>query len=128
MLQRLPDKGRQMEKNFIDLEELLERTENDLELMRDLLSIFKEEFPQRHQALREAVESLNTAQVVMEAHSLKGMLSNLAAVEAATAVGELERLGRKNETSGFRESLSHFEVIAKELLRQVETFMAEVPG
>ncbi|PYU14391.1 MAG: hypothetical protein DMG37_07615 [Acidobacteria bacterium] len=117
-----------MAKNFIDLEELLERTENDRELMRDLLTIFKEEFPQRHQALREAVKSVNATQVVMEAHALKGMLSNLAAVEAATAVGELERLGRKNETSKFLESLSRFEAIAKELSRQVEACMAEVSG
>jgi HPt (histidine-containing phosphotransfer) domain-containing protein len=117
-----------MAKNFIDLEELLERTENDRELMRDLLSIFKEEFPQRHQALREAVKSLNATQVVMEAHALKGMLSNLAAVEAATAVAELECLGRKNETSKFLESFSRFESIAKELSRQVEACMAEVSG
>src|ERR1700758_3557510 len=89
----------QMPKNFIDLEELLGRTENDRELMRDLLTIFKEEFPQRHQALGEAVASLNATSVVLEAHALKGMLFNLAAIEAAAAVAELERLGRNNETS-----------------------------
>jgi len=117
-----------MAKNFIDLEELLKRTENDRELMRDLLTIFQEEFRQRHQALREAVESQNATQVVVEAHALKGMLSNLAAVEAATAIAELERLGRNNETSRFLESFSHFGAIAKELSRQVEAFMAEVSG
>lgn len=117
-----------MAKNIIDLEELLERTENDRELMRDLLTIFKEEFPQRLQALGAAVASLNAASVVLEAHALKGMLSNLAAVEAATAVAELERLGRKNETSKLRECFSQFEAIAKELSRQVEACMAEVSG
>ena len=117
-----------MAENFIDLEELLERTQNDRELMRDLLTIFKDEFPQRHQALHEAVASLNATHVVMEAHALKGMLSNLAAVEAAAAVAELERLGRNNETSKFIESFSRFEAIAKELSRQVESCMAEVSG
>jgi len=117
-----------MAKNLIDFDELLERTENDKELMRDLLTIFREEFPQRLQALREAVESLNATNVAMEAHALKGMLSNLAAVEAAAAVAELERLGRTNETSRFLESFSHFDVIAKELLRQVEASMAGVSG
>lgn len=117
-----------MAKNFIDLEELLERTENDRALMRDLLTIFKEEFPQRLQSLREAVGFRNGAHVVMEAHALKGMLSNLAAVEAAAAAAELERLGRNNETSKFLESFSRFEVVAKELSRQVEACMAEVSG
>jgi Hpt domain-containing protein len=74
-----------MAKSLIDLEELLDRTENDRELMRDLLAIFKEEFPQRHGALREAIASLNAPPVALEAHALKGMLSNLAAVEAAAA-------------------------------------------
>lgn len=117
-----------MAKDFIDLEELLERTENDRDLMNDLLSIFKEEFPQRLQALREAVESLNASRVVMEAHALKGMLSNLAAVEPAMVVAELERLGRNNETSKFPQSFSHFEAIAKELSRQVEACIAGVFG
>ena len=117
-----------MAKNLIDLDELLERTENDRELMRDLLAIFMEEFPQRHRALREAVASYNAAQVVMEAHALKGMLSNLAAVEAAAAVAELERLGRNKETSKFLESFSRFEAIANDLSQQVEGCMAEVSG
>ena len=117
-----------MAKKLIDFEELLERTENDRELMRDLLMIFKDEFPQRVQALSEAVASLNAANVVLEAHALKGMLSNLAAVEPATAVAELERLGRNKETSRFLESFSHFEAIANELSRQVEACMAEVSG
>lgn len=115
-------------KNVIDFEELLERTENDRELMKDLLAIFKEEFPQRQQALREAVQSLNAANVAMEAHALKGMLSNLAAVEASVAVAELERQGRNKETDKLRESFSRFEAIAKELSRQVEACMAEVSG
>lgn len=122
------EREKQMGKKLIDFEELLERTENDRELMRDLLTIFKEEFPQRLEALSEAVASLNAAKVVLEAHALKGMLSNLAAIEAAAAVAELERFGRNNETSRFPESFSHFEVIAKELSRQVKASMTEVSG
>jgi len=117
-----------MVRNIIDLEELLERTEDDRELIKDLLTIFKQEFPQRLQALAEAVVSLDAQEVVLEAHALKGMLSNLAAVEAANAVAELERLGRNNETSKFSESFSHLGAIAKELSRQVDAYMAEVSG
>lgn len=40
----------QTTKSCIDFEELLARTENDRELMRDLLSIFKEEFPEREKS------------------------------------------------------------------------------
>lgn len=115
-----------MTRNLIDFEELLERTENDRELMRDLLTIFKDEFPQRLKALSHAAASRNAASVILEAHALKGMLSNLAAIEAAAAVAELEWLARSNETSKLLDSFSRFEVIAKELSRQVEACMAEV--
>ena len=117
-----------MAKKLIDFEELLERTENDRKLMRDLLTIFREEFPQRLQVLREAVASMNATNVALEAHALKGMLSNLAAVKAAAAVAELEQFGRNNETSRFLESFSRFDAIGKELSQQVEACMAEVSG
>jgi len=117
-----------MTKCAIDLHELLARVENDRELMQDLLSIFKEEFPQRHQALREAVDSRDASRVVSEAHALKGMLSNLAAGEAAAASAELERLGRNKETAKFRQSFANFERIARELSRQVAAYMDRVSG
>lgn len=124
---RRPSRGQEkMTRNLIDFEELLERTENDRELMRDLLTIFKDEFPQRLQVLGHAVASRNAANVILEAHALKGMLANLAAIEVAAAVAELERLARDNETSKLLDSFSRFEVIAKEISRQVEACMAEV--
>lgn len=116
-----------MSNSLIDFAELLERVENDRELLRDLLLIFKEEFPQHHQALREAVKCVDAKQVASQAHTLKGMLSNLAAREAAEAASRLEQLGRNGETSKFVEPLAAFERIAKELLVQVDACVAEVP-
>ena len=117
-----------MTRTYINLEELLARVENDRELMRDLLSIFREEFPRHYQALREAVESLDANRVATEAHTLKGMLANLAAGEAAGAAAHLERLAHNGEIAQFRESLSNFENIADELSRQVDSCMVEVSG
>ena len=115
-----------MPRSLIDFAELLTRVENDRELMRDLLLIFKEEFPRHCRALREAVESLDTKQVAWEAHALKGMLSNLAAGEAAGAAARLEQLGRDGKSLEFRESMATFDNIAEELLLQLNTCMAEV--
>jgi two-component system sensor histidine kinase/response regulator len=115
-------------KTVIDLPALLTRVENDRELVRDLLLIFKQEFPRRLEALREAVESLDGEKVAAEAHTLKGMLSNLAAGPAAIAAARLEQLGRSREVSKFQEACDSFESISKELLLQLDTSMAEVSG
>src|SRR6266478_2562320 len=113
---------------IIDFAELLARVENDRELMRDLLLIFKEEFPRHLQALRLAVDSLDAERVAAEAHTLKGLLCNLAAGRAAAAAARLEELGRSREVSEFREACDSFENMGKELLLQLDVCMVEVYG
>lgn len=113
---------------IIDLTELLARVENDRKLMRDLLLIFKEEFPRHLQALRDAVDSMDGEKVAVVAHALKGMLSNLAASPAAGAAARLEHLSRNREVSEFREAFASFENTSKVLLLELDTCMAEVCG
>jgi len=109
-----------------DHAELLARVDNDRELLHDLLTIFKEEFPRLLKALRQAVESGDGKLVAVAAHTLKGMLLNLAAGQAAAAVGRLEQLGRSGETAGFQDALAAFERDATSLLPQLDACMAEV--
>jgi PAS domain S-box-containing protein len=112
----------------IDFVELLARVENDRELMRELLLIFKEEFPRHVQALRVAVDTSDGEKVATETHTMKGMLSNLAASQAAGAAARLEHLGRTQEVAAFQEACASFENISKELLLQLDTCMVEVCG
>jgi two-component system sensor histidine kinase/response regulator len=112
----------------IDLAELLARVENDRELMRELLLIFKEEFPRHLLALRVAVDSSDGEKVATEAHTLKGMLSNLAANPAAGAAARLEQLGRAQEVAAFQEACASFENISRDLLLQLDTCVVEVGG
>ncbi len=120
--------GKYMPNASIDLVELLARVENDRELMRELLLIFKEEFPRHVHALRLAVDSSDGEKVATEAHTLKGMLSNLAASPAAGAAARLEQLGRTQEVAAFQEACTSFENISKDLLLQLDTCMVEVCG
>ena len=106
--------------------ELLARVDNDRELLHDLLTIFKEEFPRYLQALREAVDSGDGRLVAVAAHALKGMLLNLAAGQAAAAVGRLEQMGRNGEASEFQDAFAAFERDITRLLPQLNACMAEV--
>jgi HPt (histidine-containing phosphotransfer) domain-containing protein len=108
-----------------DHDELLARVENDRELLRELLEIFKDEFPRQLLALREAVEAKDGTRVATAAHTLKGMLSNLAATQAATTAGRLEQAGRRGQAGGFAQLFSIFESDARKLLLQLE---ACIPG
>jgi PAS domain S-box-containing protein len=131
-LTSIPGPDQQEEKYMpnanIDLAELLARVENDRELMRELLLIFKEEFPRHLLALRVAVDSSDGEKVATEAHTLKGMLSNLAANPAAGAAARLEQLGRTQEVAAFQEACATFENISRDLLLQLDTCVVEVGG
>jgi HPt (histidine-containing phosphotransfer) domain-containing protein len=110
----------------VDLPELLARVENDRELLRDLLTIFRGEFPRHVRALREAVISEESQRVALVAHTLKGMLLNVAATRGAAAAARLEQLGRDRKPSGFQEAFVSFESETLLLLPHLETCMAEV--
>lgn len=111
---------------IFDHQELLARVENDRELLRDLLTIFKEDFPRQLLALREAVEARDGDRVATAAHTLRGMLSNLSASQAAATAARLEQMGRKKETLNFQEAFDAFQNDANELLPQLDACMAEV--
>ena len=111
-----------------DFPELLARVDYDRELLVDLLTIFREDFPRHLQALREAIASQDATSVATAGHTLKGMLSNLAAARAAGIAGQIEKLGREGNTPPLAALLNEFEVEAKNLLPQLEAYVAEVPS
>jgi len=118
--------GKELAPLIFDHEKLLARVENDRELLRDLLTIFKEEFPRQLRALREAVDAKDGDRVATAAHTLRGMLSNLAASRAAVAAARLEQMGRKKEILGFQEAFDVFQDDANKLLPQLDACMAKV--
>jgi len=73
----------------IDMAELLLRVDNDLELLRDLFSIFQDDFPRHLQALRRAVSISDLHQVKVASHTMKGTLANLAVSRAAALAAQL---------------------------------------
>src|SRR5260370_2749627 len=89
----------------VNFAELLARVESDRELLRDLLLIFKDDFPRRFQALQEAVSRCDSAQVAAVSHALKGMLATLAATPPAACAAQLEQLRLAKTTSSLPKTL-----------------------
>ena len=110
----------------VNFPELLDRVDNDRELLRDLLSIFTEEFPRHFHALQEAIAGQDAKQVAIVSHTLKGMLLNLAVTKAAASAGQLEQQARSGgDPSSLKEAFAEFEHDVHGLLPEMETYMAE---
>jgi two-component system, sensor histidine kinase and response regulator len=109
----------------VDLDELLSRLDNDKELLSELVTIFKEDFPRHLRVLREAVARQDAQQVRIVSHTLKGMLSNLAVTQAASAAAKLEQLAIIGTEDSRKQALATFEREVDGLLPEMESYVTE---
>jgi len=129
---KIPSEGERMTSarnhsaaSMLNLPELLSRIDNDRELLCELLSIFKEEFPVYVKSLESAVHSKNVAEIANVSHTLKGMLSNLAVTRASASAARLERLARAGETASLRDAFAAFQRDVHGLLPEMESYLTE---
>jgi HPt (histidine-containing phosphotransfer) domain-containing protein len=109
-----------------NLPELLERVDNDPVLLRELLDIFKEDFPQTLRSLKTAVAAEDLKSSSRLSHTLKGMLSSLGATRAAAAASKLEALSSAGETASLRAALKALESEGESLVPELDAYMTEV--
>ncbi len=86
----------------LDEAELFERFEGNVELIAEVLRVFRQESPSRLQALRAAVAQADCVSLARGAHCLKGALATMAAGPSHEIAEEIETLansGRLEEVS-----------------------------
>ncbi|HHL40196.1 MAG TPA: response regulator [Deltaproteobacteria bacterium] len=79
----------------LDREAAMERVEGDMELLREVIGLFVEDYPGLLDELREAVAAGDGGRIERAAHRLKGSVDNLGAVAAVEAAARLEAMGRE---------------------------------
>lgn len=109
----------------INFAELLARVDNDYDLLRDLIAIFKAEFPPQLASLESAIERSDSTEVMRISHSLKGMLANLAVTKGAASASNLERLARAGDCASFPRAFAAFAIDVRGVLTEMESHMAE---
>ena len=104
----------------LNVSELLSRMDNDRELLRELLQLFKQECPCLMRLLQDAISKGEMKSVETTGHALKGMLANLSAVRAASAASRLEELGRTGKNSELKGALAALESEVAVLLPELD--------
>jgi CheY-like chemotaxis protein/HPt (histidine-containing phosphotransfer) domain-containing protein len=82
-----------------DLEQLRSRLDDDMELLLELVALYRANCPGQLAKLASAVAAGDSRGLHDAAHTLKGMLSNLCASPAAALAGELEAMARGGDCS-----------------------------
>ena len=79
---------------------LWERVNEDMDLLRDLLQIFSQEYPAILQKLGAAVKSRSSAEIAKYGHKLKGSALQFSAMGAASTAARLEKMGETGTLDG----------------------------
>jgi len=83
-----------MNNEILDVEEFLERVQDDRELMLELLDIYEQDYVQRRKALGQAFDKKNAQEVSNTAHAMKGASGNISAKKIHVICYKLEQLGK----------------------------------
>lgn len=96
---------------------LWERVNEDMDLLRDLLHIFSQEYPVMLEKLGAAVESRSPAEIAKYGHKLKGSALQFSAMGTAATAARLEKMG---ETGMLDDADKLYEQLKGEVMELVE--------
>lgn len=107
---------------MVDRAELLERVDQDLELLQHLVELFLRDSPVLVEGMRQAIAAVDPGALQRAAHTLKGMLGNLGAHALAEIAGRLEAAGQQQQDAEAAAMLAELEQALPSLeheLRQI---------
>jgi len=107
---------------------LLDRLDQDRELLKELIEIFRQEFPRYKSEVQDAVAKRDLKRVSASGHALKGMFANLAAERAAELAGHLERLAKNADSESLPVALKALEDEFSTLLPMLDSSLVEARG
>ena len=109
-----------------NLQEVLERVDGDRDFLRELLVMFREDARVSMEKAKAALASGELAELSRAAHTMKGMMKNLAMGTGAEIASSLEMAARNDSKDEAAELLEKLEKAMAVILPEVEAQMTEV--
>lgn len=95
-----------MNGDVLNLDEFLERVQDDTELLLELLDIFVDDFKAKRLVLSEAVKNNDLDTIASIAHSLKGASGNISAKRIRENALTMEQMAKSGDISNISELLA----------------------
>ena len=117
--------GRQMtdSPHYWNPEDALARVEGDEELLRELIQLFLDDYPNTMRELRTAVSAGDVRSLERHAHTLKGAAANFEAVPTVTAGLELETSAFQKDLTNVPRQMQNLDTALAELRAELEAFL-----
>jgi len=98
----------------------LSRVGGDVELLKEVIELFLDDYPSTLEKIKSAVGSSDAKALEQHAHSLKGSVSTFGAGRAFEAAFELEKRGRNQDLAGAPDGLLQLEQALEALRPELE--------
>lgn len=85
---------------LFDREAAMDRVDQDIELLQELVEVFSEEYPGFLNSISEALQKQDAHKLERASHSIKSALGNLGAMKGFELARTLENMGRAGEIEG----------------------------
>ncbi len=102
-------KGKTMSEQVIDLPEVLERVQDDKELLLELFDIFTADYAVKMQALKKAITDQNFEVIKDVIHSVKGAAGNISAKAVHAVCMSLEQMAVKKDIEMIKKTVVQLE-------------------
>ena len=109
----------------IDLKDVLERVQNDTELLIELLDIFLEDYKEKNTQLKELIAKKDFEQVRNVAHSLKGAAGNISAQDFHHSFAAIEQYASENNLDGINEMMGKLQEDFPALQKSIDEIKAQ---
>ena len=86
-----------MSHEIIDINDVLERVQDDRELFLELLDIFEEDFAEKRKMLSDFVSKHDFQEIKDVIHSIKGASGNISAKAMHASCAEIEKLAEAKD-------------------------------
>lgn len=106
-----------MRKDVFDLDDVLERVQDDWELLLELLDIFEEDYKDKRAQLSQEISKNDFEQIRNIAHSLKGASGNISAVGLHAFFLEMEQAAVNKDMNSIQMILVKLDNHYPELLK-----------
>ncbi len=104
-----------MSEVIFDYEEVMERVQDDKELLLELLDLFLDDFKEKRISLTASVQDNDFENIRGIAHSLKGASGNISAKALREILLQLEEKGKDETMDGIEDLLAQLDKSFEEL-------------
>jgi HPt (histidine-containing phosphotransfer) domain-containing protein len=133
LLRRRPESG---EEHFsaddkaaeaFDRERTLANVDGDMELLKEVVSLFLEEYPKTLEEIRDAIDGGDPHRLNRAAHALKGSVGNFGGRNAFDTALRLEMMGKNRELGGAKAVYSFLAEEVERLGKALEALAGGAP-